>query len=367
MDSETLQTCRMKKREAENDYHNHSDRIHCQRFYGRNENSGPDGISAIPGYEENCGEEKLSGIPSIDTAANLNGSIQPEATSKKARQQKEMTLQDMYNQQEDYDDDDDDDSDWEPLQKHVAIKKWFCINCTMVNLDDVVHCDICGEHKESGILRHGCFASNLGQEASHTQAASEIIGRYKDSCTQNSDLDNSTAIGFDERMLLHSEVEMKSHPHPERPDRLRAITASLATAGIFPGRCFSISAREITQEELQMVSYTYSVSKANESLSNLHAKLRKEQTSLQSINHVQYQVHSLEHIETVGLTSRILSSFEALLPQSSHKICIWCNVIAVWNQVKGGKTLHCAPAQCGFLVECILLLTEREKCELLRK
>ncbi|KAL7605239.1 hypothetical protein Lser_V15G14686 [Lactuca serriola] len=32
-------------------------------------------------------------------------------------------------------------------------------------------------------------------------------------------------------MLLHSEVERKSLPHPERPDRLRAIAASLATAG----------------------------------------------------------------------------------------------------------------------------------------
>lgn len=31
---------------------------------------------------------------------------------------------------------------------------------------------------------------------------------------------------------------MKSHPHPERPDRLRAIAASLATAGIyFPHAC----------------------------------------------------------------------------------------------------------------------------------
>ncbi|KAK4856720.1 hypothetical protein QYF36_020468 [Acer negundo] len=27
---------------------------------------------------------------------------------------------------------------------------------------------------------------------------------------------------------------MKSHPHPERPDRLRAIAASLATAAILP-------------------------------------------------------------------------------------------------------------------------------------
>jgi hypothetical protein len=52
-------------------------------------------------------------------------------------------------------------------------------------------------------------------------------------------------------MLLHSKVEIKSHPHPERPDRLHAIAASLATAGIFPGRCYPISAREIIKE-LQM-------------------------------------------------------------------------------------------------------------------
>lgn len=28
------------------------------------------------------------------------------------------------------------------------------------------------------------------------------------------------------------QVEMKSRPHPERPDRLRAIAASLATSGV---------------------------------------------------------------------------------------------------------------------------------------
>ena len=53
-----------------------------------------------------------------------------------------MTFQDMYNN-EDLLDDDDDDSDWEPTQEHVEIKKWFCTNCTMVNLDDVIHCDVC--------------------------------------------------------------------------------------------------------------------------------------------------------------------------------------------------------------------------------
>ncbi|KAK6795795.1 hypothetical protein RDI58_009250 [Solanum bulbocastanum] len=73
-----------------------------------------------------------------------------------------------------------------------------------------------------------------------------------DSCKQSS-LSSSTAVGFDERMLLHTEVVMKSHPHPERPDRLRTIAASLATAGIFPGKCYPIPAREITREELQMV------------------------------------------------------------------------------------------------------------------
>ncbi|CAF2128033.1 unnamed protein product [Brassica napus] len=64
---------------------------------------------------------------------------------------------------------------------------------------------------------------------------------------------SSTAVGFDERMLLHSEFEVKELPHVERPDRLRAIAASLATAGVFPGRCFPIHAREITKQELQMV------------------------------------------------------------------------------------------------------------------
>ncbi|RWR95782.1 Histone deacetylase superfamily [Cinnamomum micranthum f. kanehirae] len=174
------------------------------------------------------------------------------------RQQNAQTLQDLYNQEEYIDDDDeDDDSDWEPLQKHADRKKWFCTNCTMANYDDVVHCNVCGEYKESEILRIGFFASQLAPGGySHVQ--SELINRHE--------------VGFDERMLLHSEVDMKSRPHPERPDRLRAIAASLATSGIFPGKCFPILAREITKEELQMV-------------------------------------HSLEHIEAVEFTSSMLSSY----------------------------------------------------------
>ncbi|XP_061362152.1 histone deacetylase 15 isoform X2 [Gastrolobium bilobum] len=253
----------------------------------------------------------------------------------------------MYQNQDLFDDDDDDDDDWEPLElpKFVEVTKWCCKNCTMVNLDDVVHCDICGEHQDSKILSHGFFASPFaededtaevqpnikglrgrvsliinskgcyfsrvskqqGRSVQFTQLFLVFVDPYVDYClkyyhfymvvcgfslwggiklqiyfsfilifvdvdSQESAANSCTAIGFDERMLLHAEVEMKSHLHPERPDRLQAIAASLARAGIFPGRCYSISAREITEEEL-------------------------------------ISVHSWEHIESVEVTSDSTSSY----------------------------------------------------------
>ncbi len=60
-----------------------------------------------------------------------------------------------------------------------------------------------------------------------------------------------TAIGYDPRMLLHEETEKM---HPERPNRLRAILAGLEVSGLLPGpNCFSIPAREATQDELKLV------------------------------------------------------------------------------------------------------------------
>ncbi|XP_050259424.1 histone deacetylase 15 [Quercus robur] len=268
---ETVQMSRLTNREAENSLHKQSDQNPRQGRNGRCRNLGSNGTSSQPCYDENDGEVNRSGISTRDASDNLNANMQPDVIHKKARQQKEMTFQDMYNNQDLFDDEDD-DSDWEPAQERVEIKKWFCTNCTMVNLDDTIHCDICGEHKESGILRHGFFASPFSQDVGSAEVESEIKERHRDLGCPISTLNSSTAVGFDERMLLHSEVEMKSHPHPERPDRLRAISASLATAGIFPGRCYPISAREITQEELK-------------------------------------KVHSLEHIEAVELTSHLLSSY----------------------------------------------------------
>ena len=51
-----------------------------------------------------------------------------------------MTLQDIYSKEGDFDDED--DSDWEPLERHIPVVKWFCVNCTMVNIDDAIYCHV---------------------------------------------------------------------------------------------------------------------------------------------------------------------------------------------------------------------------------
>ncbi|KAF7806328.1 histone deacetylase 15 isoform X1 [Senna tora] len=253
MGTEAVEVNRLTNGEAENSHHKQSEQVTAEGFTGRCENS----LSV--GYDGNLGK----------VSDSLEVKIHPDA--KRARQEKEVTFQDMYQNQDMFDDDDDDDSDWEPLQKSLEVIKWFCKNCTMVNLDDVNQCDICGEHRDSKILSYGFFASPFAEDKDLTEVNPKIEG-LRDIGTQDLATSTSTAIGFDERMLLHAEVQMKSHPHPERPDRLRAIAASLATAGIFPGRCYPISAREITLEELQLV-------------------------------------HSLEHIESVEVTSHVISSY----------------------------------------------------------
>ncbi|KAL0381342.1 UNVERIFIED_CONTAM: Histone deacetylase 15 [Sesamum angustifolium] len=173
---------------------------------------------------------------------------------KKAKRKSDMTLEEMYNSQHDFEDDEDDDSDWEPsaLPDHnvVEIPKWFCLNCTMVNIGDDLHCDVCGEHRESGILKRGHLASPFYGAEGLTEDDAHAADGLQGPSLQSFASDNATAIGFDERMLLHEEVVMKSHPHPERPDRIRAMLLAL-----------------------------------------------------------QLQVHSVENIEAVELTSHVLSSY----------------------------------------------------------
>ncbi|ESW27132.1 hypothetical protein PHAVU_003G176700 [Phaseolus vulgaris] len=230
------------------------------------------------GEAENSLHKQVSPAPAaLDNSLSdaSNAVTDPDVPAKRARLQKELTFQDMYQNDGVFDEDDEDDSDWEPFQLpkcvEFEIKKWCCRNCTMTNLDCYDCCDICGEHRESKILSHGFFASPLAQDEDLIEVHGDVKG-LKDVGSQESVANSSTAIGFDERMLLHAEVEKKSPPHPERPDRLQAIAASLARAGIFPGKCYSIPSREITPEEL-------------------------------------ITVHSLEHIESVEVTTESLSSY----------------------------------------------------------
>ncbi|CAJ2634891.1 unnamed protein product [Trifolium pratense] len=213
------------------------------------------------------------GESSVSDASDEVAEAKVQPNAKRARLQKELTFQDLYENQELFDEDDDEDGDWDPsqLQKCLEVIKWLCKNCTVDNINDDVCCRICGEHKDSKILSLGHFASPFAPDEDLNEIRPTIKG-LRDIDPLESAANSSTAIGFDERMLLHAEVEMKPHPHPERPDRLRAIAASLARAGIFPGRCCSIPAREITQEELMMV-------------------------------------HSSEHIESVEVTSKLMSSY----------------------------------------------------------
>lgn len=264
MGSETIKTGRLANGEAQKSVHKERRGLSSNGMNGKHENLGSNRAGT-----SSSGEDYDLMMNTGDVDGNLDGDVEP--VFRKARQG-DLTFQDIHDNRDFFDEDDEDDSDWEPVQKHVELIKWFCVNCTMVNLGDGVICDLCGEHKDSGILRLGCFASPSSQDAGCSEVESEMKGKNKEMHSQLSASNSLTAIGFDERMLLHSEVQMKSHPHPERSDRLRAIAASLATAGLFPGRCYPVSAREITREELQMV-------------------------------------HSLEHIQDVELTSHIFSSY----------------------------------------------------------
>ncbi|KAL3375348.1 hypothetical protein AABB24_006711 [Solanum stoloniferum] len=229
---------------------NQSEVVLCQDLNGR-----LDGVGSAVVCDYTCHNDgqsvEVSQLCTRDSDGISGLNADPAAITKSAKHESDMTLEDMYNARYNFDEDDD-DSDWEPSEKQIEVLKWFCVNCTMINVEDVGNCEVCGEHRESGILSHGFFASPYLPLEDVNQDELPVTEDSEDSCKQSS-LSSSTAVGFDERMLLHTEVVMKSHPHPERPDRLRTIAASLATAGIFPGKCYPIPAREITREELQMV------------------------------------------------------------------------------------------------------------------
>lgn len=222
------------------------------------------------GMEVNNSE--IEGTPGVDNGGMVLRNRR-EQTYSNRRIEEALSLY----EQELLEDDEEDDRDWLPFRRFTVQKKWFCTNCTMPNFDDSVCCDLCGEHRNFELILSKMLekfeAPRERLEESKNDAVtlqSFATSKLEESCT--SSFHKRTAIGFDERMLLHSEIKMKSHPHPERPDRLKAIIASLTAAGLFPGKCFPILAREATYQELAMV-------------------------------------HTLEHVDAVELTSCNISSY----------------------------------------------------------
>ncbi|KAJ7548788.1 hypothetical protein O6H91_07G027000 [Diphasiastrum complanatum] len=147
---------------------------------------------------------------------------------------------------------------------------WHCKNCTARNICSKILCGVCREHRESGILLQGHRAPShlpakfLEQVQNLKEELSCQDGRIKLTATPTlasvgciSECESCTLVGYDERMLLHFQIQGHSiddRPvHPERPNRLEALLSGLFADGLLPGRCEKIVAREATHDELEMV------------------------------------------------------------------------------------------------------------------
>ncbi|KAG5378944.1 hypothetical protein IGI04_026786, partial [Brassica rapa subsp. trilocularis] len=108
----------------------------------------------------------------------------------------ELTFQNIYGAEALLNAEDEDGySGWEPLQQKMPVEfvKWCCFNCTMANPASAITW-----------LRHGYFASLLFKR--HWS-----LTEVEEKCGGNSSAASSTAVGFEEIMLLHSEVYTLEH------------------------------------------------------------------------------------------------------------------------------------------------------------
>jgi histone deacetylase 6 len=111
----------------------------------------------------------------------------------------------------------------------------YCTNCTARLYAQ--ECSDCGHNSEQD--------STLFEGSSGTSSAAAAI-THASALQQHS----KPLIIWDEDMLLHEEG--KAVPHPERPDRLRAIMARLI-GNQLTGQCHRIPARTATKQELLRV------------------------------------------------------------------------------------------------------------------
>ncbi|MCO5576292.1 hypothetical protein L7F22_030101 [Adiantum nelumboides] len=219
----------------------------------------------------------------------------------------------MYEHEGDWDNEDE-DKDWDPDENVEVLAEWFCTNCTDSNSEEESHCKQCGEHRKSGILNCGFLApmrlpGNVSE--SRTEPEGNPLLPSPPPWTPQTE-QSSTAIGVDERMLLHSEVRRKSHPHPERPDRLRAILGGFDAAGLLSGHCCAIPSREATLAEMESV----------------HSRLHVEAVELTS----------LQDVSSFGRDT-YANSHSALAARLSAGICIDLTAAILKGHVLNGFAL----------------------------
>jgi hypothetical protein len=98
----------------------------------------------------------------------------------------------------------------------------YCTNCTAA-LYTSFHCEDCGHSKALDTTLFSCE-----QQSHATGSLALALGREAQPPPQQRPL-----LIWDEHMLLHDEGKLE--PHPERPDRLRAIMAQLTRSGLTGG------------------------------------------------------------------------------------------------------------------------------------
>ncbi|KAH7366193.1 hypothetical protein KP509_18G066800 [Ceratopteris richardii] len=276
---------------------------------------------------ENSGAAKKGQIAQ-DIVGGTEDVVMEDGSAPKADGNGLENLKSMYEHEGDWDSEEEDDKDWNPDvdDEDVVLVEWFCTNCTDSNADDVFHCEQCGEHKHSGILKNGFLAPmDLPESESELEPGTDCSGPESKPPLASPPFWSSemhpvsTAVGFDERMLLHSEAAEKPHPHPERADRLRAIIGGFHAAGLFSGRCCRIPSREATREEMEWVHSHLHVS-AVEATSSQEASSFGRDTYVNSHSALAARLASGACVDIMKaiIKGQVLNGFALVRPPGHH-------------------------------------------------
>lgn len=162
-------------------------------------------------------EDALTQDPSLiySEEVNLDVSLEPSVDFDDGTGNSSSEL--LTDEEEEYGSDYDSD-DMDPDLPHA-----YCVNCTVRLYGNV--CTCCG-HK--AVEDNQIFSTEICSTASSSPS-------------------NQTVLSWDERMMLHAETKLP--PHPERPDRIRAVISRITASGL-KARCRFIPCREATLEEL---------------------------------------------------------------------------------------------------------------------